>query len=104
MSTVGDLYKMVGWFIECMIEHKGHSFCGYWRPDAWIWYQDNCSEHKFSKADGYFPKKLPTLSPQSPGSQEKKHYHKGMKMSLFGFLPRALKDLGFILPFFTSSP
>lgn len=66
LPTVGAPYTMVGWFIGWMKEHEGHPFCGYWRPAAWTWYQDDSSEHKSSKADGYFPKKLPTLLPQSP--------------------------------------
>ena len=37
--------------------------------------------------------------PRALGSQEKRHYHQGTKMSLSAFLPRSLKDLGSILPF-----
>lgn len=66
---------------------------------AWTWCQDDSSEHKSSKADGLFPKKCPTLLPQSPGSQENRCYHPGMEMSVAGFLPRSLKNLGSTLPF-----
>lgn len=70
---------------------------------AWTWCQDDSSEHKSSKADGLFPKKCPTLLPQSPGSQENRCYHPGMEMSVAGFLPRSLKNLGVHITIFIGS-
>lgn len=48
---------------------------------------------------GIFQRNCLLFCPRAPGSQEKRRYHQGMKTSLFGFLPRSLKDLSSILPF-----
>lgn len=41
---------------------------------------------------------------RASGSQDNRHYHQGLKMSISGSLPRTHKDLGSILPFLFGFP